>query len=208
MTDLPSQPPCLVDFQHVNRYWDRIHKTWVAKILPGEFYVTIEENEAISTTLGSCVSACMRDKVLGIGGMNHFMLPQQGKYGTNTWTDFATRYGSYAMEHLINNILKNGGTRSNLEIKLTGGGKIIAKMTDVGAKNIAFALDYLQTENLALTTQDVGDIYPRKIIYFPASGRLRVKKLRTLQNNTVIQREQVYLDELSAQSGSGEVELF
>jgi chemotaxis protein CheD len=150
----------------------------------------------------------MRDKVLGIGGMNHFMLPQQGKYGTNTWTDFAARYGSYAMEHLINNILKNGGTRSNLEIKLTGGGKIIAKMTDVGAKNIAFALDYLQTENLALTTQDVGDIYPRKIIYFPASGRLRVKKLRTLQNNTVIQREQVYLDELIAQSGFGEVELF
>jgi chemotaxis protein CheD len=204
----PLQPPCLADFKHVNRYWDRIHNTWVAKILPGEFYVTIQDNEAISTTLGSCVSACIRDKVLGIGGMNHFMLPQQGKHGPNSWTDFATRYGSYAMEHLINDILKNGGTRSNLEIKLTGGGKIIAKMTDIGAKNIAFALDYLQTENLALIIQDVGDIYPRKVIYFPATGRLRVKKLRTLQNNTVIQREQDYLDELSSQPDLGEVQLF
>lgn len=202
------QPPCLADFKHINRYWDRIHKTWAAKILPGEYYVSTQENEAIATTLGSCVSACIRDKVLGIGGMNHFMLPQKNEFAEGMQTDFATRYGSFAMEHLINDILKNGGTRANLEIKLTGGGKIMTKMTDVGAKNIEFALNYLQIENLDVITQDVGDVYPRKVIYFPSTGRLRIKKLRALQNNTVIQREEAYQHELEIQPDSGEVELF
>jgi chemotaxis protein CheD len=202
------QPPCLDEFQHVNRYWDRIHETWTAKILPGEYYVTTHTNEAVATTLGSCVSACIRDKVLGIGGMNHFMLPIKADLSSEDWMNSATRYGSYAMEALINDILKNGGNRKNLEVKLTGGGQIIANMSDVGERNIQFALDYFYTENIEVAVQDLGDIFPRKVMYYPASGRLRIKRLRTLHNETLVQREQQYQRELDVQPDSGDIELF
>ncbi|RKZ96710.1 MAG: chemoreceptor glutamine deamidase CheD [Gammaproteobacteria bacterium] len=204
----PPQPSCLADFEHVNRYWDRTHKTWAAKILPGEYYVTTQPDEAVATTLGSCVSACIRDKIFGIGGMNHFMLPKKSEHASADWMDSATRYGSYAMEHLINDILKNGGNRNNLEIKLTGGGKIMASMSDIGSRNIEFVLEYLLTEQLDIVVQDLGDIYPRKVMYYPDSGRLRVKRLRSLHNETLIQREQVYQRELDVQPDSGGVELF
>lgn len=204
----PEQPVCLSEFEHVNRYWDRMNETWAAKILPGEYYVTTQPDEVIATTLGSCVSACIRDKVFGIGGMNHFMLPIQGEHAGGSWMDSATRYGSFAMEHLINDILKQGGNRNNLEVKLTGGGKIMANMSDVGAKNIEFVLEYLQTENLNIITQDLGDIFPRKVLYYPMSGRLRVKKLRSQHNETLVHREQVYQEELTVQPDSGGVELF
>lgn len=207
-SERPPQPSCLVDFEHVNRYWDSAHKTWAAKIIPGEYYVTTQPDEAVATTLGSCVSACIRDKVFGIGGMNHFMLPKNSEHASVDWMDSATRYGGYAMEHLINDILKNGGNRKNLEIKLTGGGKIMTSMSDVGARNIDFVLEYLLTEQLDIVVQDLGDIYPRKVMYFPATGRLRVKRLRSLHNETLIQREQAYQRELEVQPDSGGVELF
>jgi len=204
----PEQPICLPDFEHINRYWDKVHNTWTAKILPGEYYVSLNRGEAVATTLGSCVSACVRDKVFGIGGMNHFMLPIKAEHGSNDWLDFATRYGSFAMEHLINDILKNGGIRKNLEVKLTGGGKIMANMSDVGEKNIRFALEYVQAESLALLSEDLGDIYPRKVMYFPETGRLLVKKLRTMHNDTLVRREQEYQKELDVEPDTGDVELF
>jgi len=204
----PPQPDCLPDFEHVNRYWDKAQNSWMAKILPGEYYVTTQRGEAVATTLGSCVSACIRDKVFGIGGMNHFMLPVKSEHASDDWMDSATRYGSYAMEHLINDILKNGGNRKNLEVKLTGGGRIMANMSDVGARNIDFAIEYLQIENLDVIVQDLGDIYPRKVVYYPETGRLRVKKLRTLHNETLVQREQAYQHELDVQPDSGGIELF
>jgi chemotaxis protein CheD len=202
------QPPCLDAFQHINRYWDRVHETWTAKILPGEYYVTNQPNEAVATTLGSCVSACIRDKVFGIGGMNHFMLPAKDDQASGAWMDSATRYGSFAMEHLINDILKNGGNRNNLEVKLTGGGQIIANMSNVGERNIQFVLDYLNVENIDVVVEDLGDIFPRKVMYYPASGRLRIKRLRTLHNETVYQREQEYKRELDVQPDAGDIELF
>ena len=204
----PPQPACLPDFKQVNRYWDRTHDIWTAKILPGEYYVTVSPDEAVATTLGSCVSACIRDKVFGIGGMNHFMLPVKSEHGSDDWMDSATRYGSFAMEHLINDILKAGGNRNNLEVKLTGGGRIMKNMSDVGARNIEFALEYLHTEHLEAISEDLGDIYPRKVLYYPATGRLRIKRLRTLHNETLIQREQAYQHELEEQPDSGGVELF
>jgi len=207
-SERPPQPDCLTDFEHVNRYWDRSQKTWAAKILPGEYYVTVQPGEVVATTLGSCVSACIRDKVFGIGGMNHFMLPIKSEHASDDWMDSATRYGSYAMEHLINDILKNGGNRNNLEVKLTGGGRIMQNMSDVGARNIEFVLEYLQTENLDVIVQDLGDIYPRKVMYYPDTGRLRVKRLRSMHNETLIQREQAYQHELDVQPDSGGIELF
>lgn len=201
------QPKCLSQFRHINRYWDREHQHWAAKILPGEYYVTHSPDEVIATTLGSCVSACVRDTRNGIGGMNHFMLPLQAS-AEHGWVDAATRYGSYAMEHLINDILKQGGERRYLEVKLSGGGKIMANMTDVGRRNIEFIRHYLEVEGLPLTAEDLGDIYPRKVLYYPITGVMRVKKLRRLHNDTVIRREQAYRAELETQPDAGDVELF
>lgn len=202
--------PPLPGFEHVNRYWDRTNSSVAAKILPGEYYVTTYD-ELVVTVLGSCVSACVRDPMAKIGGMNHFMLPSNAGYGEG-WeaggVSAATRYGNFAMEHMINEILKHGGQRKNMEVKVFGGGRILAQMTDIGKRNIAFIKDYLRTEGLSLVAHDVGDIHPRKVMYHPLSGRVRVKKLRALHNNTIIEREFAYMHELETKPVEGEVDLF
>ncbi len=197
----------LPGFDGINRYWDKYHGKYVAKILPGECYVTVND-ELVATVLGSCVSACIRDKVFGIGGMNHFMLPSSGESRKGSWLSEANRYGNFAMEYLINEILKNGGERRNLEIKLFGGGKIVKNMSNVGKRNIEFVIDYLKTESLHIETQNLGDIYPRKVIYFPMTGRAKMKKLQTMHNDTIIRREVDYSDSLIDKPVSGDVELF
>jgi len=203
--------PALSGFSSIKRYWDKVNNTVTAKILPGEFYVTTH-NELITTVLGSCVSACIRDKVFGIGGMNHFMLPLDCEDSSNAWRNAgasaATRYGNVAMEYLINSILKHGGARKNLEVKLFGGGKILAKMTNVGDRNIEFVVDYLRVENLTVAVQDLGDIYPRKVNYYPLTGKVRMKKLKSLHNHTIIERESAYLQDLESKPVEGEINLF
>jgi chemotaxis protein CheD len=202
-------PRALSGFGHITRYWDEQHGMYAAKLLPGEYYVT-REQETIVTVLGSCVSACVRDRVLGIGGMNHFMLPASGGNGSWEAADggSSTRYGNFAMEQMINEILKNGGSRKNLEVKVTGGGKILAQMTDIGRKNIEFIEQYLRTEALETVARDLGDIYPRKVYYTPATGKMLVKKLRSLHNNTIVERETQYLNQLKHKPVEGSVELF
>lgn len=181
-----------------------------AKILPGEYYVS-NQNELITTVLGSCVSACIRDPVVGVGGMNHFMLPisESGNWdGALGIASNATRYGNYAMEHMINDILKHGGRRGNLEVKVFGGGKIISGMSSIGLNNIKFIHEYLRIEGLKLLNEDVGDSYPRKIIFYPSSGRVQVKKIRRLDNDTLLQRERAYKRSIERHPVTGEVELF
>jgi chemotaxis protein CheD len=201
----------IAGFEQINRYMDNDHGIIAAKILPGEYYVT-KENELITTVLGSCISACIRDKESGIGGMNHFMLPvttsDKLKKGNEAVVGNATRYGNYAMEHLINTILSNGGKRKNLEVKVFGGGKIIPTLTDIGIKNIEFVLDYIDTEGLLLLSKDLGDIYPRKIIYFPQTGKVGMKKIQDLHNTTIVQRERQYFDNIKNAPVAGDVELF
>jgi chemotaxis protein CheD len=210
-TNVIIEKPSITGFAHVKRYWDREHEIVAAKILPGEYYVT-QENELITTVLGSCVSACIRDKETGVGGVNHFMLPETNagklKRDNEAIVGIATRYGNYAMEHLINTILSNGGKRKNLEVKVFGGGKIIPALTDVGIKNINFVLSYIDQEGLRLLSQDLGDIYPRKIIYFPKTGRVAMKKIQDLHNDTIAQRERQYFNSLKNAPVEGEVELF
>jgi len=188
------QPKVLPGYEHIKRYWDCHHNNFVAKILPGECYVT-RHDEILITVVGSCVSACIRDSVSGIGGMNHFILPhlildkwEQRKVCT------ASRYGSFAMECLINEILKYGGYWENLEVKLFGGGYIIENMMNIGQKNIDFVKAYLQAESLTLLAEDLGDIYPRKILFSPVNGRVRVKKLRAQQR--IIEGESAYQRDL------------
>ena len=207
----PPMPLPLPGFEHVRRSWNSQFESYAARILPGEFYVT-KNKEGVATTLGSCISACIRDKVLGIGGMNHFMLPATefsdlASLKASSLSD-VTRFGNYAMEHLINEIMRNGGRRQNLEVKVFGGGRIISGMSDVGLANITFVRDYLDMEGLSVVAEDVGDIYPRMVIFFPATGVARVKRLRSLHNNVIIDEERRYIDSIKKQPVSGDIELF
>ena len=203
-------PRALRGFASINRYWDKVHDTFAAKILPGEYYVTIND-EAIVTVLGSCVSACIRDKVFGIGGMNHFMLPMSKEQASiMKKSEESARYGNFAMEQMINDILKNGGRRENLEVKIFGGGRVLQNMQsiDVGRRNIDFVKEYIQTEGMTLLKEDVGDVCPRKVMFFPATGRALVKRLRSMHNNTIIEREESYMHDLEEKPVSGDIELF
>ena len=144
----PDAPPVVPGFEQIQRFWEPDTQRWTVKILPGEYYVTRSE-ECITTVLGSCISACIRDPSAQVGGMNHFMLPEDSSSGDgNRWLDpvagLATRYGSHAMESLINELMKLGASRTRFEIKLFGAGRILASVTDVGARNIAFVHEYLK----------------------------------------------------------------
>jgi chemotaxis protein CheD len=209
ISPIPRPPLVLPGFEHVRRSWNNTYEAYAARLLPGEYYVTIND-EGVYTTLGSCISACIRDRVSGVGGMNHFMLPASADADgwKSTSLSAATRYGNFAMEHLINVILKNGGKRQNLEVKLFGGGRILANMTDVGMRNINFARDYIQTEGLKVVAEDVGDVYPRMVVYFPATGKVRVKRLRSLHNNTIVEEEIRYISTVESKPVSGDIELF
>jgi chemotaxis protein CheD len=191
-----------------NIYFDRSFNLEAAKILPGEYYVT-GRDMVLVTVLGSCVAACIRDYHSGIGGMNHFMLPDSAA-DDNSAMGTSARYGTYAMEILINQLLKLGARRINLEAKVFGGGNVLKGLTvaNVGQRNADFVMEYLDTEKIRVVAQDLVDIYPRKVYYFPSSGKVMVKKLRTLHNNTVFVREKDYSSRLQKSKVEGDVELF
>lgn len=191
-----------------NLYYDRQFNTHAAKILPGEYYATTRDM-MIVTVLGSCVSACIRDRETGIGGMNHFMLPHSGA-DADSLLSTSARYGTYAMEMLINDLFKLGARREFLEAKIFGGGNVMRGFTvpNVGMRNAEFALHYLETEGIRVVTKDLLDVHPRKVYYFPNNGRVLVKKLRSLHNNTLIEREQEYESRLDIKPVTGDVELF
>jgi chemotaxis protein CheD len=191
-----------------NVYYDRTFDCDAAKILPGEYYYTARDM-VIVTVLGSCVSACIRDRVTGIGGMNHFMLPDGGK-DTDSPVSASMRYGTYAMEVLINELLKAGARRENLEAKVFGGGRVLSGFIaiNVGERNAQFVRDYLRAENIRVAAEDLNDIYPRKVYFFPRTGKVLVKKLKQLNNNTLANREQDYASRLRTTPVAGDVELF
>ena len=191
-----------------NLYYDRGFDADAVKLLPGEYYVT-GKDMLLVTVLGSCVAACIRDSGNGVGGMNHFMLPDGGA-DEDSPSSTSARYGTYAMEILINHITKLGARRAYLEAKVFGGGNVLAGLTvaNVGERNAQFALKFLDTERIRVVARDLIDIYPRKVYYFPSSGKVMVKKLRNLHNATIFEREKDYSSRLKKSSVGGEVELF
>jgi len=191
-----------------NTYFDRTLDIDAAKILPGEYYATGREMVLV-TVLGSCVAACIRDRVTGIGGMNHFMLPDSGSDQGNPLSSSA-RYGTYAMEMLLNQLMKLGAKRANLEAKVFGGGNVLRgfKVANVGERNSKFALEYLNTEKISVVAKDLLDIYPRKVYFFPQTGKVLVKKLRSVHNDTIVERESEYSSRLRNATVEGDVELF
>lgn len=198
--------PGYVEHLAGNRYFDRTFDCDAVKVLPGEYFVTTSDIVLV-TVLGSCVTACVRDRDKGLGGMNHFMLPENGGEGV---LSSSARYGAYAMEVLLNHLLKLGARRSSLEAKVFGGGKVLASLSQaqVGEKNAEFVLNYLKTERIPIVAQDLLDIYPRKVYFFPASGRVMMKKLVRVKNDTLIAREREYEARLRRDNVQGDIELF
>jgi chemotaxis protein CheD len=189
------------------RYYDRVAGAWMVKVFPGEFYVTSDPDEVLVTTLGSCVSACVRDPRTGVGGMNHFMLAEGESDG---WGGAAhsARYGNFAREQLINALLKSGCPREFLEIKVFGGGNVTDTRNLIGTANSDFVLRYLESEGLACVAQDLRGTYPRRIHYYPSTGRVVRRLLAGAESSSVTRMETEYSRRLAATKPAGTIELF
>lgn len=201
--------PTIEGFEHINRYWDPRMGQPAAKILPGQCYVS-KTGEMIVTVLGSCIAACIRDTTTGVGGMNHFMLPIQDCAKSANAITQELAYGNWAMEYLVNEILKLGGRKSKLEIKIFGGGKVLSNFShiDIGGRNIDFILEYIQKEGFTIKAKDVGSDCPRKVLYFPDTGAVKLKRLMATANDTIDQREREYFDTIVKKPDVGSIELF
>jgi len=184
-------------------YHDHHFHQDAVKVLPGEYFVTADDM-MVMTVLGSCIAACIYDPRVRVGGMNHFMLPDGGN-------DAGGRYGSYAMELLINEMMKLGARRETMQAKVFGGGQVMHTFTtmNVGERNTQFVLDYLQTERIAVISKDVLDIHPRKVCYFPASGKAMVKRLAHSHPETLETQERRSSASVVAKAvAGGSVDLF
>ena len=184
-------------------FYDAHFRNDAVKVLPGEFFV-YDEDILIMTTLGSCIAACLWDRDRKIGGMNHFMLPEGGGAADGG------RYGSFAMELLINEMIKRGANRGSMEAKVFGGGAVISGMNsmNVGERNTHFVLDYLRTERISVVSKDVMDIYPRKVCFLPASGKAMVKRLASANTEALVALERAAAARPVSSGSGGSVDLF
>ena len=197
----------VMEFGHIRRMTDTRFPYEVAVILPGEYFVS-REPKVVYTVLGSCISVCLRDPLAGVGGMNHFMLAAPSSDNAlDRWVDTG-RYGSFAMEMLMNEIFKRGGRKDRLEAKVFGGGKIYDGTIDIGAKNAAWALDFLEQEGISPLKADVGDLCPRKVYYFTDSGKVLLKKLDRVVATAIAQEEGQYREKLQRAPAQSDVTLF
>lgn len=196
-----------MDREHLaaSTYFDKKFKCDAVRVLPGEYYIS-KKNRLLMTILGSCVSACIWDKKRGIGGLNHFMLPGKASEDFNK----SARYGNYAMEILINHIIQLGGRREDLVAKVFGGGKVMHSFTsmDIGKDNATFIIEYLNRESIPILSSDLGDIYPRKICFFPQTGRVMVRKLTKTYQREIEKQEDSYFNKVNESEIEGEIELF
>lgn len=189
------------------RFFDATSAAWMVKVFPGEFYITAKTDEVLVTVLGSCVTACIRDPLAGVGGMNHFMLPH---HSSGNWGDDlrSTRFGNFAMEKLLNELVKAGCSRERLEIKVFGGGNVTDTSNEIGSENAEFVLRYLAAEGLRCAAQDLGGTQPRRIHYYPATGRVVRRMLGAAERIVIGREEHDYGSRLLTQQPSGEIQLF
>ena len=186
-------------------FFDAHFKSDAVKVLPGEYFVDTQDI-LVMTTLGSCIAACLWDRRAGVGGMNHFMLPEAAASAQD-----GGRYGSFAMELLINEMMKRGATRATMEAKIFGGGQVVSGMNtlNVGERNTAFVLDYLHTERIPVVSKDVLDVYPRKVCFLPASGKAMVKRLSPAHPDVLVAQERAAaLRPVPVGTRGGSIDLF
>ncbi len=188
-------------------YWDAKIGARAAIVLPGDHLVTDEPDLALVTLLGSCVAACIRDVEIGVGGLNHFLLPDGGSAGD---AQGSLRYGANAMEVLVNDILKRGGRRDRLEAKVFGGGNVIdtSAAETVGDRNAKFVREYLRREGIRIAAADLGGTRARRVFFFPGSGRASVLRLEPTDARTVRDQEARFKAKVVTQPKAGGVELF
>lgn len=180
----------------------------VTTVHQGDCLVSEDSNLTYSTVLGSCISACVRDRVANVGGMNHFLLAEQSGSAKDRYGASA-RYGAFAMEQLINKVLSKGtGRKQNLEIKVFGGGKINVALDDVGAKNIEFVRGFLAAEGYVLDGSDVGGMFARRVLFKPHSGRAFVKRLDNATGASVAKEELLIVSRPVIKPPMDDIELF
>lgn len=199
MHNLPQFP----EFKHIRQFWMPARKLLAVKVVAGDYYVS-QEDEVICTVLGSCVSTCIRDPIAGIGGINHFLLPDANCGILSS----SNRYGVFAMEQLINAIIKYGGKRENFEIKVVGGGNMMAGANDIGQRNISFVKEFLATEGLSIAAEDLGGNQARRVQYIAKTGQLMVNKLKESNKERTIALELENQRNLLQQPTDNDVELF
>lgn len=189
------------------KFFDNAESNWMVKVFPGEYFVTSKSDEVLVTVLGSCVAACIRDPHKRIGGMNHFMLPHSkgGNWGGDMQS---TRFGNFAMEKLINELMKAGCSRNSLEIKVFGGGNVTDTQNAIGTENCRFIVRYLESEGLKCSVQDLGGVLPRRIHYYPETGRVIRRLLGSGESKAVAREETEYVSRLSTKTMAGEIQLF
>lgn len=187
-----------------DRYYDQISETTVVKLHTGDYYATSTPGEMIITILGSCIAACIRDPGMGVGGMNHFLLPGDENSEENT------RYGAFAMEKLINEILKLGGRRDKLEVKLFGGGNVINNSSMIGEKNTNFVRQYVKDEGLRIASEHLGGTQPRRVHYYPETGKVMMRLLRRKEDLRITEEEEAFKNKLvrTPSETGGNAELF
>ena len=188
------------------RVFDAGEKCEIIKIFSGDWYVSTRSGEMLSTILGSCVAACIRDPIANVGGMNHFLLPGDNVMDGNAGD--AARYGVFAMESLINGILKVGGQKHRLEIKVFGGGNVINNSARIGSKNAKFIRDFLHKEGFSIASEDLEGDLPRRINYYPDTGKVMMRLLRRKEDMVVMEEEARYTKQLATKPVEGEIELF
>ena len=187
------------------RYFDPRFEATIITVAPGEHEITAAKDEIVATVLGSCISVCMRDATIGVGGLNHFLLP---KNNGSAVASAGERYGDTAMEVLINGLLKRGAKRGNLEAKVFGGARVLsgATMLAIGDGNIAFVEDFLKREGIPVVSKDVGGTRSRRIHYQPATGRAWVQHVQSARSEQ--DQEAAYVQRLKTQPVAGEIEIF
>jgi chemotaxis protein CheD len=187
------------------RYFDPRFEATIITVAPGEHEITAAKDEIVATVLGSCISVCMRDATIGVGGLNHFLLP---KNNGSADASAGERYGDTAMEVLINGLLKRGAKRGNLEAKVFGGARVLsgATMLAIGDGNIAFVEDFLKREGIPVVSKDVGGTRSRRIHYQPATGRAWVQHVQSARSEQ--DQEAAYVQRLKTQPVAGEIEIF
>ena len=205
-----TEPTQVGDFYDgPKRYYDQNLEQVVVKLMTGDCYVTDQPDEMLVTILGSCISVCMRDPVAGVAGMNHILLPgnvkEQKKKGD---PGYSTRFGAYAMEELINGLIKLGGSRDRFETKIFGGGNVINNSAMIGTKNIQFVKDYLKSENIPLESEDTGGTHPRRIHYFSGTGKVMRRVLKRKDDMRVVDEEKKFEKTFKKTHHEGDVELF
>ena len=197
----------------MNRHYDPHFQKDIVTIHPGEYYST-DEDIYIATVLGSCISIALFDPTLKMGGLNHFMLPKSTRAEAVPMTDEG-RFGNFAMELLINDMLKKGCKHENLRAKVFGGGNVLdsssSKMNMTGINNINFALTYLETEHIPILVNDTGGIFPRKIYFHPQTSKVYLKRIQKIgcPVEQIKQREEQYQTNLQqAKATAGDITWF